>query len=150
MEFEQILSLIKAVSDSHLTRFSIDQDGTRIDMETDRTGKVVETVVARTEAPVSSEAAETMQEQAGTNEEEILSGNVVKAPLVGTFYTSASPESDPYVKVGDTVEAGQVLGIVEAMKLMKEIEAEFSGTVTKILVENEQVVEYGQPLFVIE
>ena len=69
---------------------------------------------------------------------------------MGTFYTSASPESDPYVKVGDTVEAGQVLGIVEAMKLMNEIESEFSGTVTKILVENEQVVEYGQPLFVIE
>ena len=149
MEFDQILSLIKAVSDSHLTQFSIEQDGTKIDMETDRNGKIVETVVTKGEVPVSVEMTEAAQEVPSDNKE-VVAGNVVKAPLVGTFYTSASPESEPYVKVGDTVEVGQVLGIVEAMKLMNEIESEFSGTVTKILVENEQVVEYGQPLFVIE
>ena len=79
----------------------------------------------------------------------VLSGNVVKSPLVGTFYNAPSPDAETFVKVGDTVKKGQVLGIVEAMKLMNEIESEFDGTVEQILVENEEVVEYGQPLFVI-
>jgi acetyl-CoA carboxylase biotin carboxyl carrier protein len=69
---------------------------------------------------------------------------------VGTFYRAASPESAPYTEVGQRVEAGQTLCIVEAMKLMNEIEADISGTVKKILVENAQAVEYDQPLFVIE
>lgn len=72
---------------------------------------------------------------------------IVVSPLVGTFYHSASPEAEPYVKVGDLVKKGQTLGIIEAMKLMNEIECEFDGVVDGILVSNEDVVEYGQPLF---
>ena len=68
----------------------------------------------------------------------------------GTYYAASSPENPPFVKVGDKVSKGQVLGIVEAMKLMNEIESEFDGTVKEILVENEQMVEFGQPMFVIE
>ena len=75
---------------------------------------------------------------------------MVKSPLVGTFYNAPSPEAETFVKPGDTVKKGQVLGIVEAMKLMNEIESEFDGVVKQVLVENEQVVEYGQPLFVIQ
>lgn len=75
---------------------------------------------------------------------------MVKSPLVGTYYAASSPENPPFVKVGDKVSKGQVLGIVEAMKLMNEIESEFDGTVKEILVENEQMVEFGQPMFVIE
>ena len=75
---------------------------------------------------------------------------MVKSPLVGTYYAASSPENPPFVKVGDKVSKGQVLGIVEAMKLMNEIESEFDGTVKEILVENEQMVEFGQPVFVIE
>ena len=74
----------------------------------------------------------------------------MKSPLVGTYYAASSPDSTPFVKVGDKVTKGQVLGIVEAMKLMNEIESEFDGTVKEILVENEQMVEFGQPMFVIE
>ncbi len=74
----------------------------------------------------------------------------VTSPMVGTFYRAPSPESDPYVRVGDRVQEGDVLCIVEAMKLMNEIEAEFSGVVREILVENAQPVEFGQPLFLIE
>ena len=66
---------------------------------------------------------------------------------MGTFYAAASPEAEPFVKPGDKVKKGQVLGIIEAMKLMNEIESEFDGTVEEILVNNEDVVEYGQPLF---
>ena len=88
---------------------------------------------------VSAQAAET--------KEDIPSGNVVKSPLVGTFYSAPAPDADSFVKVGDTVKKGQVLGIIEAMKLMNEIESEYDGVVEAILVNNEEVVEYGQPLF---
>lgn len=77
-------------------------------------------------------------------------GETVKSPIVGTFYESPSPDSDPFVKVGDTVQKGDTLCIVEAMKIMNEIEAEFSGTVQKLLVEDGQPVEYDQPLFIIK
>lgn len=77
-------------------------------------------------------------------------GNVVKAPIVGTFYRSPSPDAPSYTEVGDRVEAGKVICIIEAMKLMNEIESEFSGVIREILVSNGQPVEYGQPLFVIE
>jgi acetyl-CoA carboxylase biotin carboxyl carrier protein len=73
--------------------------------------------------------------------------HIIKSPIVGTFYAGASPESAPYVRVGDVVEAGQTVCIIEAMKLMNEIEADISGEVLRILVENGQPVEYGEPLF---
>jgi len=77
-------------------------------------------------------------------------GNRVESPLVGTFYAAPSPDEEPFVKVGDTVKKGQVLGIVEAMKLMNEIECEFDGIIADILVKNGDMVEYGQPLFIIQ
>jgi acetyl-CoA carboxylase biotin carboxyl carrier protein len=76
-------------------------------------------------------------------------GHVVKSPMVGTFYRSASPEAKPFVEVGDTVKEGQTICIVEAMKLMNEIESDASGVVKAVLVENGQPVEYGQPLFIL-
>lgn len=78
---------------------------------------------------------------------DISSDQIVTSPLVGTFYSSSSPEAEAFVKVGDTVKKGQVLGIIEAMKLMNEIESDYDGVVEEILVKNEDVVEYGQPLF---
>jgi acetyl-CoA carboxylase biotin carboxyl carrier protein len=77
-------------------------------------------------------------------------GHVVKSPMVGTFYRSASPGSKPFVEIGAPIKDGDPICIIEAMKIMNEIEADMSGTVTKILVENGQAVEFGQPLFIIE
>ncbi len=77
-------------------------------------------------------------------------GNIIKAPIVGTFYRSPSPDAPAYAEVGDRVETGKVVCIIEAMKLMNEIESEFSGVIREILVTNGQPVEYGQPLYVIE
>jgi acetyl-CoA carboxylase biotin carboxyl carrier protein len=77
-------------------------------------------------------------------------GHIVKSPMVGTFYRSANPNSAPFAEVGTSVKAGETLCIIEAMKLMNEIESDMTGTVKAILVENGQPVEYGQPLFVIE
>ena len=82
--------------------------------------------------------------------EEKISGHVVKSPMVGTFYRSASPGTKPFVEVGQTVHIGNTLCIIEAMKILNQIEADKSGTIAKILVDNAEPVEYGQPLFIIE
>lgn len=82
--------------------------------------------------------------------EPVASGHVVKSPMVGTFYRSSSPGAKAYVEVGDEIKAGETICIIEAMKILNEIEADKSGTVTKVLCENGQAAEYGQPLFVIE
>jgi acetyl-CoA carboxylase biotin carboxyl carrier protein len=79
-----------------------------------------------------------------------IKGHIVKSPMVGTFYRSASPGSKAFVEIGASVSAGQTLCIIEAMKILNQIEADKSGTITQILVENNEPVEYGQPLFVIE
>ncbi len=100
--------------------------------------------------PAQGQAASSSDtDQSSESGDEQPSGNVVKSPIVGTFYRSPSPDSDAFVSVGDQVEKGQTLCIVEAMKIMNEIESEFSGEVKKILVENAEAVEFDQPLFVI-
>jgi len=83
-------------------------------------------------------------------EEELPAGHIVKSPMVGTFYRTSAPGSDPFVKVGQTVKAGDTLCIIEAMKLLNEIEADKDGIIKTILIENGQPVEYGEALFVIE
>ena len=81
---------------------------------------------------------------------EVPAGHIVKSPMVGTFYRSSSPGAKPFVEVGSQVKEGETICIIEAMKILNEIESDKSGTITKILCENGQAVEYGQPLFVIE
>ena len=98
-------------------------------------------VAAAPAAPTASEAAPAA--------EPVVQGTTVTSPMVGTFYRAPNPGAEPFVKVGDHVEAGQTLGIIEAMKLLNEIEAETSGTIKEICVENAQPVEFGQPLFII-
>jgi acetyl-CoA carboxylase biotin carboxyl carrier protein len=98
-------------------------------------------------APAQNIPSQTDPSLAGEKEAD---GNKVESPLVGTFYSASSPDAEPFVKKGDTVKKGQVLGIVEAMKLMNEIECEFDGVVADILVNNGDMVEYGQPLFIIK
>lgn len=150
MEFENLLTLIDKVASTDLTDFSIDNGDVKISMKRKQKEVVVTTVSegmaaqqAITQVPVSATSVQPSQSDS------IPDGNTVKAPLVGTFYNAASPENPAFVKVGDVVKKGQTLGIIEAMKLMNEIESEFDGVVEAILIENEQMVEYGQPLFVI-
>ena len=157
MELDKIITLIKTVSDSNLTQFSLEEGNLKISMKTDTQTKVISAPVmplptAGESVPsaVISAAEEVQKAEVLVGGETEPEGNVVKSPLVGTFYNAPSPEAEAFVKPGDTVKKGQVLGIVEAMKLMNEIESEFDGVVKQVLVENEQVVEYGQPLFVIQ
>ncbi len=166
MELKEVIELINAVSESKLTKFEYEDDEITLSFEADRNeGKIVaiqtEGVLAQQTVPVAAPvvAASVAQQAVGTTvassvsveaSETAVSGNVVKSPLVGIFYSAAAPGEEPFVKVGDTVKKGQVLGIVEAMKLMNEIESDFDGVVKQILVDNEQMVEYGQNMFVIE
>ena len=103
-------------------------------------------------APMAAPPAPTIPGIAAAGEpvRPVPSGNLVKSPMVGTFYRAPNPESDPFVSIGSQVKIGDTLCIIEAMKLMNEIESEYTGTVKEILVENGQPIEYGQPLFVIE
>lgn len=151
MEFENLVKLIQAVSDSQLTQFSYEENGVCLNMKKEKKEKLV--AVSQTESATASAVQVSLAEINGDSETQAgsgaVEGNVVKSPLVGTFYASPSPDQEPFVKVGDHVNKGQVLGIVEAMKLMNEIESDYDGVVKEILVSNEEVIEFGQPLFVI-
>lgn len=143
MELDKIIELIQAVSDSSLTDFKMEEGNLKLSMKTDKGDRGMPAVVEASGIQIPVLAADTAAETAPA------SGHVVKAPLVGTYYAAASPDADPFVQVGDTVKKGQILGIIEAMKLMNEIESEYDGTVKEILVENEDIIEFGQPMFVI-
>lgn len=152
MEFENLLSLIEAVSESELTGLKYEENGVRLHL-TKKQDKV-QVVTAEPAAVTGTAAADSeggaLWGAAAQKEAEIpvkADGSIVESPLVGTFYTAPSEESPAFVSVGDTVKKGQTLAIVEAMKLMNEIESDYDGTVTEILAENGQPVEYGQPLF---
>ena len=152
MEFENLLTLIKAVSDSELTDFSYEENGASIHLKKKKETVVVAgnssdvPVIGLDSVPVmgQSTASNLETEKNASNEPE---GMTVKSPLVGTFYAAPSEDADPFVSVGDQVKKGQTLAIVEAMKLMNEIESDFDGKVAEIYVKNGQAVEYGQPLF---
>ena len=148
MKVEQVLQLIQAVSDSELTEFKYEEDGVKLSLK--KTGDKIVQVQAPAVAPAVVQAAPAViPAPAPVPAAPAPAANIVKSPLVGTFYAAPAEDAEPFVKVGDSVKEGQVLAIVEAMKLMNEIESDFTGTVKEILVENGQAVEYGQPLFVI-
>ena len=158
MKFEELLQLVEAVSRSELTELRYEKDDEKVCLRKREKEVKIHKGCSGLSSAADISAQDNMSDSdtvgavrdsressAGTQEE----GSVVKSPLVGTFYAAPAEDASPYVKVGDTVKEGQVLAIVEAMKLMNEIESEFSGEIVQILVSNGEAVEYGQPLFVI-
>ncbi|MHC1685014.1 MAG: acetyl-CoA carboxylase biotin carboxyl carrier protein [Clostridiaceae bacterium] len=151
MDYSSIKELIKIIDDSSLTNFELELDGTVVKMSKNQVAMVADEVVKETKsvkkevakAVSNSEAAEVKEEVA----EKIEGGNLVTAPIVGTFYASSAPGKAPFIKVGDKVKKGDVICIVEAMKIMNEITSEFDGEVVEVFVKEEDMVEYGQPLF---
>ena len=95
-------------------------------------------------------AAQTEASSSSQADDDTSGGNLIKSPIVGTYYASPSPDKPPFVKVGDTVKKGDVIMIIESMKLMNEVQSDFSGTVKKILVNNGDAVEFDQPIMIIE
>lgn len=160
MDIKEIETLIKLVSNSELTEFELEEGNMKVTLKKEKEMMVVsgaapgaiQTAPAALAAPPQPLGAGgvSLPNVSEKAEDTALFGEpdeVVTAPLVGTFYSAPSEDGEPFVKVGDPVKKGQVVGIVEAMKLMNEIECEYDGIVAAVLVENKQVVEYGQPLF---
>ena len=148
MEIKDIIALMEAVSNNGLTAFELEQGDMKLSMKREK--KQVSAVPMVEQPGSSAETFARMQpegSEGAKSREETASDKVVTCPLVGTFYSSPSPDAGDFVKVGDHVKKGQVIGIVEAMKLMNEIECEYDGVVEAVLVRNEETVEYGQPLF---
>jgi acetyl-CoA carboxylase biotin carboxyl carrier protein len=160
MNLREIRQLIKIVENSAIDELEIEEEGkkVRISKHNKHQNEMPHIQLSNQPAPLPpvTPLAEqtTIPESAATSppapESEKMEYQEIRAPMVGTFYRAPSPDADPYVDIGHQVTAGQTLCIIEAMKLMNEIESEYNGTIVKILAENAQPVEYNQPLFLIE
>lgn len=168
MDYKVILNLMKEMNHTDLTKLEIEEEGIRICMEKAAPTinmtqpHVPNAVFAPGFAPMLSHAQMPLSQPtvtitpvtpadgAGEKPAEDLSGKKLVSPMVGTFYTASGPDKAPFVKIGDKVKKGQTICIIEAMKLMNEIEAEQDGEIVKVLAANEQMVEFGQPLFLIK
>jgi len=164
MTFKEIKDLIKLVTDSDLTEFKMKNDGVELSIKTknfEKGGQVMRApVVTMASAPVAQAAVQAAPVQVtesaanGADAEaapEAASNLIeIKSPIIGTFYRSPSPDKPAFLKVGDSVAKGDIVCIVEAMKLFNEIESEVSGKVVKVLVEDAQPVEYDTPLFLVD
>ncbi len=136
MEYEQIKKIIEDMSNSKLSSIDIEfPEGTKISMKKDIN---IQNIVVENKEPSKTEEIK-------ANEE--VKGQIVTSPMVGTFYLKPDPNSNPYVEKGSMVKKGTVLCIIEAMKLMNEIESEYEGKIEEIYVENGEAVDYGKPLF---
>ena len=140
MEYEKIRQLINDFGNSKLSSINLDfPDGTKINME-----KNNQEVVKIVNEPIK----EVVEDYTNLTKNKIIEeGNIVKSPMVGTFYIKPSPTSEPYVEIGKKVKKGDVLCIIEAMKLMNEIESEYEGEIKEILIKDGEAVEYGKPFF---
>jgi len=146
VNYKEIKELIDLIAATDVAEIEVERSGTRIRIRRQEKERAVAEV--RKAAPPPP-APQGRTEEAPPAPPE-ADGEVLRAPLVGTFYRSPGPDTKPYAEVGDRVEKGQVLCIIEAMKLMNEIEAEYPGVIREALAENGQPVEYGQPLFRID
>ena len=158
MNFNEVKELVSMIDSSSLKSFELTLDNCNIKMN--KTGNAFSNNSVQSETinvgtpvvPASAVSAPVQTEEAPAapaTKTEDLSGNIVKAPLVGTFYMSSGPGKEAFAPVGKKVKKGDVLCIIEAMKIMNEITSDYDGTIEEIFVENEQVVEFGQPLFMI-
>lgn len=148
MNYEIIMAMMDKMAQTGMTKFSYKKGDTEIKIE--NAGVSTSANQGAFVSAVPAALVQTPTAQAASAKAEDPSVKEMASPLIGTFYSSPSPDMPPFVKTGDQVKKGQVVGIVEAMKLMNEIECEFDGEIVEILVDNEQTVEYGQPLFKIK
>jgi len=157
MDLRKLKTLIDLVSESNVSELEITEAEGKVRIVKGPVGAPVAVAApAMAGAPAASTpavalpAAPVAAAAAAVEVPVAASGHVVKSPMVGTFYTASSPEAKPFVQVGSVVKEGETICIIEAMKILNEIEADKSGTVSRVLVDNGQAVEYGQPLFMIE
>ncbi|HRQ65534.1 MAG TPA: acetyl-CoA carboxylase biotin carboxyl carrier protein [Xanthomonadaceae bacterium] len=151
MDLRKIKKLIELLEESNLSELEIreGEESVRLSRHPQQAAAPTPVMALPALAPAASPVAATPPAAAESAEAGYPEGTVLRAPMVGTFYASPSPGSAPFVKVGQTVKAGDTLGIIEAMKMFNPIEAESDGTVVAVLAENGQPVEFDEPLFVI-
>ena len=149
MDLRKLKKLIDLVEESGITELEVTEGEERVRIAKQPLAAAQQTYVMPQAAPQPAATIALPATAAVEEKPELPDGQVVKSPMVGTFYRSASPDSSPFVEVGSAIKAGETLCIVEAMKLLNEIESDCAGTVKAILVENGQPVEYGDPLFII-
>ncbi len=145
---DYIEKIAKIIAENGLTEISMEDGEQAITIRKDLP-EVIAAPSMPIAAPIAQTPAATSSAPAEAKSEE-KKGNAIVSPMVGTFYSKPSPDAEPFVKLGDTVSAGDVVCIVEAMKMMNEIESEFSGKIVEICVEDGQTVEYGQPIMYVE
>jgi acetyl-CoA carboxylase biotin carboxyl carrier protein len=144
MELKDLKKLIELLKTTDITELQVEKDGIKVKIKREK-------IISSIELPVHKTAdSQTQTQEAQEKNENMPRVITVTSPIVGTFYRSSSPDAPPFVDIGLKVKKGQVLCIVEAMKLMNEIESEVDGVIVNALVENGQPVEYGEPLFLIE
>ena len=151
MNLKEIKEIISLMNENDLAEIEIERDGLKLKLK--KSGLEQSLMVPAAPVPYSLEripSPTTTQEPVASGDTAKKGGAEIKSPMVGTFYRAASPETPPFVEVGQTVEVGQVVCIVEAMKLMNEIKSEVRGKIKEIVVENAEPVEFGQTLFVVE
>ncbi len=152
MDLRKLKKLIDLVEESGITELEVTEGEEKVRIVKQSGVATAPTYVLPAGAPIGAPQPKRSSvdlDDEGEDEDDLPAGQVVKSPMVGTFYRAASPGSDPFVEVGSTVKVGDTLCIVEAMKLLNEIETEYAGTIKAILVDNGQPVEYGEPLFII-
>ncbi|MGL6174448.1 MAG: acetyl-CoA carboxylase biotin carboxyl carrier protein [Cellulosilyticaceae bacterium] len=149
MKIDLIKELIGEFKDSDLTRLKLNLEGFELELEREKEITFASTSMPVTPQVVANMPSTTTEVNINT-ESKKTSGHELAAPLVGTFYLSSAPGKDPFVRIGSKVKKGDVVCIIEAMKLMNEVEADADGTIVEILAENETMVEFGQPLFIIQ
>lgn len=153
MNLEEIKELIRVFGRSKLGELEVQDGEFRVSMVKEESGNTVTTVAPvapATQEPLTSAVPATVATEAPAPAKEPLSGEIIVSPMVGTFYASPSPDSPAFVSAGDTVRAGQVLCILEAMKIMNELEAEYDCKILEVLVQDGQPIEYDMPLFRVE
>lgn len=155
MDLRKLKTLIDLVSESNVSELEITEAEGKVrivksEPQVAAVAQVMAAPLVQQAAPAPLATAPAAETAAETAAAPVDVGHSVKSPMVGTFYRAASPGAEPFVAVGTKVKTGERLCIVEAMKILNEIEADHTGTITKVLVEDGQAVEYGQPLFVIE
>ena len=150
MDLKAIKQVVELMRSSELSEFEIEEEGFKLRLSR-KQGKTQiinpAPMAAHAIAPIDATLTPAKLNTSKAPDEEDKNSFIIKSPMVGTFYRAASPESPAFVKIGDKVSADSIVCIIEAMKVMNEIQAETSGTISEILVENGEAVEYGQPLF---
>ncbi len=152
MNLKEIKEMIQLMNENNLTELDLEEDGVKIRLKKNQAGFIEQSILSEDRPPKALEpsARDKAQAQEAAKSPTPPARNLIKSPMVGTFYAAPAPDAPVFVQVGSAVETGQVVCVIEAMKLMNEIKSEIKGKVVEVLVNNGDPVEFGQPLFSLE